>query len=91
MLDPPSFSNSKATEASFDVERDQSELLAAAMSVLAPDGVMYFSTNRRGFQLAESIEGDYRVENISKVTIPPDFRRNTQIHQCWRITHCARS
>jgi len=91
MLDPPSFSNSKATEASFDVERDQGELLATAMSVLAPDGVMYFSTNRRGFKLAESIERDYRVENISKVTIPPDFQRNAQIHQCWRITHCAKS
>lgn len=90
MLDPPSFSNSKATETSFDVERDQGELLAAAMSVLAPDGVMYFSTNRRSFRLADSIERDYRVENISKVTIPPDFQRNAQIHQCWRITHCAK-
>ena len=87
MLDPPSFSNSKSMETSFDVERDQEALLTAAMSVLAPDGVLYFSTNRRGFRLSPDIEQRYDVRNISRDTIPMDFERNRDIHQCWRITH----
>ena len=87
MLDPPSFSNSKSMETSFDVERDQEALLNAAMSVLAPDGVLYFSTNRRGFRLSPDIEQRYEVRNISRDTIPMDFERNRDIHQCWRITH----
>jgi len=87
MLDPPSFSNSKSMETSFDVERDQEALLTAAMSVLAPDGILYFSTNRRGFRLSPDIEQRYDVRNISRDTIPMDFERNRDIHQCWRITH----
>jgi len=87
MLDPPSFSNSKSMETSFDVERDQEVLLHAAMSVLAPDGPLYFSTNRRGFRLSSDIEQCYEVRNISRDTIPMDFERNRDIHQCWRITH----
>ena len=87
MLDPPSFSNSKSMETSFDVERDQEALLNAAMSVLAPDGVLYFSTNRRGFRLSPDIEQRYEVRNLSRDTIPMDFERNRDIHQCWRITH----
>ena len=87
MLDPPSFSNSKSMETSFDVERDQEVLLHAAMSVLAHDGVLYFSTNRRGFRLSPDIEQRYDVRSISRDTIPMDFERNRDIHQCWRITH----
>jgi len=87
MLDPPSFSNSKSMETNFDVERDQEALLNAAMSVLTPDGVLYFSTNRRGFCLSSDIERRYDVRNISRNTIPMDFERNRDIHQCWRITH----
>lgn len=87
MLDPPSFSNSKSMETSFDVERDQEVLLNAAMSVLAPDGVLYFSTNRRGFRLSPDVEQRYDVGNISRDSIPMDFERNRDIHQCWRITH----
>ncbi len=87
MLDPPSFSNSKSMETSFDVERDQEALLNAAMSVLTPEGVLYFSTNRRGFRLSPDVEQRYVVRNISRDTIPMDFERNRDIHQCWRITH----
>ena len=69
------------------MERDQDALLEGAMSVLAEGGVLYFSTNRRGFRLSPSIEERYVVNDISRDTIPPDFERNRHIHQCWRITH----
>lgn len=87
LLDPPSFSNSKSTEASFDVARDQEPLVRAAMSVLAPDGTLYFSNNRRGFKLDETLKDAFEVENITAETIPPDFERRPDCHQCWMIRH----
>jgi 23S rRNA (guanine2445-N2)-methyltransferase / 23S rRNA (guanine2069-N7)-methyltransferase len=87
LLDPPSFSNSKSTDASFDVARDQLPLIDATMAVLARKGVLYFSNNKRGFALDPDIMARYHVEDISKATIPEDFKRKAKIHQCWKIQH----
>jgi 23S rRNA (guanine2445-N2)-methyltransferase / 23S rRNA (guanine2069-N7)-methyltransferase len=87
MLDPPSFSNSKSMEGDFDVLRDQYELVCAAMSCLAPDGRLYFSTNRRGFKLAPEIGESFHCDDISRQTLDPDFARNQKIHQCWLLQH----
>ena len=87
LLDPPSFSNSKSTDASFDVARDQLPLIDATMAVLARKGVLYFSNNKRGFALDPDIMARYHVEDISKATIPADFKRRAKIHQCWKIQH----
>jgi len=87
LLDPPSFSNSKKTQDSFDVLRDQEPLVQAAMRCLTPAGTLYFSNNRRGFKLSPELDREFSVENISGVTLDPDFERNTKIHQCWRFRH----
>lgn len=87
LLDPPSFSNSKRMDSTFDVQRDHIELVRAAMSVLREGGVMYFSNNRRGFKLDPALEQDYACTDISAKTIDPDFQRNRKIHCCWAITH----
>lgn len=87
LLDPPSFSNSKATDNAFDVARDQVTLIDAAMKVLAPAGTLYFSNNRRGFKLDAVLLERYQVKDITAETIPEDFSRNTGIHQCWRLQH----
>jgi 23S rRNA (guanine2445-N2)-methyltransferase / 23S rRNA (guanine2069-N7)-methyltransferase len=87
LLDPPSFSNSKATDNAFDVARDQVTLIDAAMKVLAPAGTLYFSNNRRGFKLDVALLERYQVKDITAETIPEDFSRNTGIHQCWRLQH----
>ena len=52
ILDPPSFSSSKRMEGTFDVQRDHPALLRQTLHLLAPDGELLFSTNRRGFRLA---------------------------------------
>jgi 23S rRNA (guanine2445-N2)-methyltransferase / 23S rRNA (guanine2069-N7)-methyltransferase len=71
-------------EGVFDVQRDHVDLLRATSAVLEPDGLLYFSTNLRGFKLdAERLEG-LRFEDISARTIPEDFR-NQRIHRCWRV------
>lgn len=85
VLDPPSFSNSKRTHDSFDIQRDQAPLLAATLRLLAPGGVLYFSTNRQGFKLAGEVAALAHFEDISARTIPEDFKRRLP-HRCWRVT-----
>ena len=85
VLDPPTFSNSKSTDNVWDVQRQHVELLNLAIERLAPDGVIFFSTNFRRFKLAEDELVNASVREISKQTVPEDFR-NQRIHRCWRIT-----
>ena len=85
-LDPPSFSNSKKMETTFDVQRDQRTLIEDAMRVLAPEGTLVFSNNRRDFKLDPFIEEKFLVENITPKTIDKDFERNPKIHGCWLIS-----
>ncbi len=85
VLDPPSFSASKKMEATFDVQRDHVDLVGSTMSLLAPGGVLYFSTNYTGFQLDERALGAFRFEELTPGTIPDDIR-NKKVHRCWRVT-----
>ncbi|MGQ0594384.1 MAG: bifunctional 23S rRNA (guanine(2069)-N(7))-methyltransferase RlmK/23S rRNA (guanine(2445)-N(2))-methyltransferase RlmL [Gammaproteobacteria bacterium] len=86
--DPPTFSNSKRMPETFDVERDHFALLRAAVRLLAPDGVMIFSTNRRHMKLDEPAIAalGLRIEDLTHATIPPDFARNPRVHRCWRLS-----
>ncbi len=85
VLDPPSFSNSKRMQDSFDVQRDQAPLLAATLRLLAPGGTLYFSTNRQGFKLEQETTAMAHFEDISARTLPEDFKRRAA-HRCWQVT-----
>lgn len=85
VLDPPSFSNSKRMHDSFDVQRDQTPLLAATLRLLAPGGTLYFSNNRQGFKLDAEVAALARFEEITAHTVPDDFKRRMP-HRCWRVT-----
>jgi 23S rRNA (cytosine1962-C5)-methyltransferase len=87
VLDPPSFSNSKRMHASFDVQRDQGDLITRVMDLLAPTGVLYFSTNRQGFRLDPALDQRFACVDITAQTVPMDFKRRTP-HRCWRIAPC---
>lgn len=87
LLDPPSFSNSKAMIDSFDVQRDHVDLIRLAMGVLRGEGQCYFSSNRRGFELDAASLEEFRCEDITGATLPEDFKRNRKIHCCWLIKH----
>ena len=89
LLDPPTFSNSKSTETHFDVQRDHSALISAAMGRLEEDGILYFSNNHRKFELDSQVAGLFVVEEITTSTIDPDFARSQGIHRCWAIKHDA--
>lgn len=86
VCDPPTFSNSKKMRGFFDVGVMHPELINGCLELLAPHGVLYFSTNFRGFQLREDELAPCRLEEITAQTVPEDYR-NKKIHRCWRITH----
>lgn len=85
-LDPPTFSNSKKMTEVFEVEKDQIFLVDSCMSMLHPNGVLYFSNNKRKFKLEPSISLKYSVKNITEATIPIDFH-DKKIHHCFEIRH----
>jgi 23S rRNA G2069 N7-methylase RlmK/C1962 C5-methylase RlmI len=88
VVDPPTFSNSKSTEADWDVQRDHAALLNALIPLVAPGGTIFFSTNFRRFKLAEDELRGVSIREISRQTVPEDFR-NQRIHRCWRLVREA--
>ena len=84
VVDPPTFSNSKRTEDIWDVQRDYVELLQRLAQNIRKQGVVYFSTNFRKFKFDESALSDYICREISRQTVPEDFR-NKKIHRCWKL------
>ncbi len=86
VMDPPSFSNSKKMLDILDIQRDHQKLIDGAMALLASDGLLFFSNNLRSFALDEAVAQKYAVKEISKQSVPEDFR-NKKIHQCWEIRH----
>ncbi len=84
-LDPPTFSNSKRMKTSFDIQRDHMRLLTRTIRLLAPGGLLMFSTNRRKFKLDPEAFDRWMVKDISSLTLPRDFRRNPHIHRAFEI------
>lgn len=90
-IDPPTFSNSKRMENSFDVQRDHLDLMVDLKRLLRKEGRIVFSNNKRGFKmdLAGIAALDLFAEEISEKTLSTDFSRNRQIHNCWLIRHAS--
>jgi 23S rRNA (cytosine1962-C5)-methyltransferase len=86
VMDPPSFSNSKRMTDTLDVQRDHPELIRLCMQLLAAEGELFFSNNRRGFKLDPAIEQQFDSRDITRQTLPEDFRARGA-HQCWLIKH----
>ena len=51
VCDPPTFSASKRMTGVFDVGRQHPDLINGCLGLLRPGGILYFSTNDRGFKL----------------------------------------
>ena len=87
-VDPPTFSNSKRMEDSWDVQRDHIKLMTNLKRILRPNGTIVFSNNKRGFKMdfAKLEELGLSAVEISHKTLPLDFERNKQIHNCWLVT-----
>jgi len=84
VVDPPTYSNSKDRPEDWDVQRDHAALLNELARRMPPAGVVFFSTNYRRFKLDEAALPPLAVHEISRQTVPEDFR-NRRIHRCWRL------
>lgn len=86
ILDPPTFSNSKNTDTTLDLNRDWPGLIAKCSKLLSPQGILYFSTNSRKLKMDSSLlPPKMAAEEITESTIPEDYR-NSKIHRAWKIT-----
>ncbi|MFJ5455766.1 bifunctional 23S rRNA (guanine(2069)-N(7))-methyltransferase RlmK/23S rRNA (guanine(2445)-N(2))-methyltransferase RlmL [Pectobacterium sp. CHL-2024] len=90
-IDPPTFSNSKRMEESFDVQRDHLALMKDLKRLLHRGGTIMFSNNKRGFQMdtAGLSALGLNAKEITAQTQSQDFARNRQIHNCWLLTHAG--
>ena len=86
-IDPPTFSNSKKFQGTFDVQRDHAALINRAMNRLTSDGVLYFSNNFTRFELDEQLTERYDIIDITPQTIGFDFNIKKPIHQSFEIRH----
>jgi len=84
VCDPPTFSNSKRMREVLDVGVRHPLLINGCLRLLNPGGTLYFSTNSRGFRLREGELDPCRLEEISHLTVPEDYR-NRRVHRCWRV------
>jgi 23S rRNA (guanine2069-N7)-methyltransferase / 23S rRNA (guanine2445-N2)-methyltransferase len=86
-IDPPTFSNSKRMEDTFDVQRDHVVMLKDALKVLSDDGEIIFTNNKRNFKMdSEAMtELGLEVECLTDVTRDRDFARNKHIHNSWSL------
>jgi 23S rRNA G2069 N7-methylase RlmK/C1962 C5-methylase RlmI len=84
VVDPPTFSNSKRMDYTWDVQRDHAALLRDVLEVVEGRGVVWFSTNRRRFHLELEPSGALAIEDRTRATIPPDFR-DPKVHHAFRL------
>lgn len=91
ILDPPTFSNSKATSDVLDINRDWPQLVKDCLNILAPGGTLYFSTNseRIKFDISKippktAAGSEFTWKEITEQTISADFA-GKKPHKAWEF------
>jgi 23S rRNA (guanine2445-N2)-methyltransferase / 23S rRNA (guanine2069-N7)-methyltransferase len=84
-VDPPTLSRSKRMEREFDVQRDHAQLLQRIGALLEPDGLILFSNNYQRFKLDAGALAAFEIKDLTRATIPEDFRRNAKIHVAYLL------
>ena len=91
ILDPPTFSNSKATSDVLDINRDWPQLVKDCLNILTPGGKLYFSTNseRIKFDISKippktAAGSEFTWKEITEQTISADFA-GKKPHKAWEF------
>ncbi len=91
VLDPPTFSNSKMSQNTLDINRHWPELVTKCLNLLNPMGTLYFSTNSRRLVFDTKLlpqatdEGlVIQTTDITSKTIPNDFA-GTNPHKAFEL------
>lgn len=92
ILDPPTFSNSKSTQNTLDINRDWPRLVSDCLNLLAPAGILYFSTNSKRLKFDAAIVpertqsgGKVTITDITAQSLPEDYK-GTKNRRCWKLT-----
>lgn len=85
VVDPPTFSNSKRMNGTFDIQRDHAWLLNRVLDRTANGGTIVFSTNFRKFKMDPA--ATFRAASVRDITLPtiPNDFKNTRIHKCFEL------
>ncbi len=91
ILDPPTFSNSKALKTIFDVNRDWASLCSNCLELLNAGGTLYFSTNSRKLifdqeklpQITKKGKA-ICISDITEESLPEDFK-GSKNRRCWKL------
>lgn len=91
VCDPPTFSNSKKMEGTWDISRDHKWLVERCLEALRPGGTLIFSANRRDFQMDPILldplpRSGLRVKEITRDTLPKDYH-DAKIRRVFRFDH----
>lgn len=91
ILDPPTFSNSKSTENTLDINRDWNTLVTKCLNLLASGGVLYFSTNSRRLSFDRALIPQatdsgavISVTDMTEESLSEDYKE-TKIHRLWKF------
>lgn len=95
ICDPPTFSNSKKMEGTWDISRDHKWLVDRCLEALRPGGTLIFSANRRDFEMDPILmdplpRSGLRVKEITRDTLPKDYH-DAKIRRVFRFDHTPRS
>lgn len=83
IVDPPTFSNSRKMNGTFDIQRDYVSLLKACIAILSEDGYIIFSTNFTKFHFDPGRFQNIHSKNITNMTIDEDYSKKRKPHRCW--------
>lgn len=95
ICDPPTFSNSKKMEGTWDISRDHKWLVDRCLEALRPSGTLIFSANRRDFQMDPILmdplpRSGLRAKEITRDTLPKDYH-DAKIRRVYRFDHTPRA
>ncbi len=85
ILDPPTFSNSRKMDGTFDIQRDYVWFIGTALRLLTGRGVLFFSTNYHKFHFDPGRIRKAVIRETSRETVPPDFSGKKKPHRSWVI------
>ena len=92
ILDPPTFSNSKSTQNTLDINRDWPRLVSDCLNLLSPAGILYFSTNSKRLKFDASLIPEktkagatVTVTDMTQASLPEDYK-GTKNRRCWKLS-----
>ena len=83
ILDPPTFSNSRKMDSTFDIQRDYVSMINSCVSLLTRGGLIFFSTNYKKFHFDPGRLRGLKAKDITASTIDVDFSKKKKPHRCW--------